>query len=171
MISRRLGHAGVTAVAVIGALAVGTPADAGTTPRCTTGVLSLSHTRHDIGAGNGVEDIVFTNTGSRNCVLGGFPGAAYVAKSGKQLGAAADRQGATHGPITLAPGHKVRARLSFINNVGAVPHCYHPYQQAQAVGLRVYPPGSTYAMFLRDPHPACRNADVHLLHIEAVRAR
>jgi hypothetical protein len=144
-------------------------ASAAAAPRCTTGVLSLTHTRHDIGAGNGVEDLVFTNTGGGACVLGGFPGVAYVARSGRQLGAAADRDGSTNGAITLAPGERTRARLHFINNVSAVPGCYHPDQQAQAVGLRVYPPGSSYAMFVRDRHPACKRARVHLLRIEAVR--
>ncbi|MDQ1706431.1 MAG: hypothetical protein QOF18_2797 [Frankiaceae bacterium] len=173
MISTRLGKASVAVLAAAGTLAVAIPAGADpatAASRCTTSVLSISHTRHDVGAGNGAEDIVFTNIGSKSCVLGGFPGAAYVAKSGKQLGAAADREGSTNGPITIAPGHKARARLTFINNVGAVPRCYHPYQQAQAAGERVYPPGSTSAMFLRDRHPACKNPKVHLLHIEAVRA-
>lgn len=157
-------------IALAGGLVTVTAANAGT-PRCTTSVLALSHTRHDIGAGNGVEDIVFTNRGSATCVLGGFPGVAYVAKSGKQLGAAADRAGSSHGAIVLPPGGRARARLGFINNVSAVPGCYHPYQQAPAVGLRVYPPGSTLAMFLRDPHPGCKSGKVHLLHIYAVRSR
>src|SRR3954462_10916309 len=79
------------------------PALAGSAaPRCTTGVLSLSHTRHDVGAGNGVEDLVFTNTGEQSCSLGGFPGVAYVGRSGRQLGSAADREGDSNGTITLA---------------------------------------------------------------------
>jgi hypothetical protein len=132
-------------------------------------MLSLSHTRQHIGAGNGFEQLVFTNTGAQSCEIGGFPGAAYVAKSAKQLSAAADRTGSSYGPVVLAPGGKARARLDFINNVSAVPGCYHQRQQAEAVGLRVYPPGSTLAMFVRDRHPACKRSTVHLLHIHAVR--
>jgi hypothetical protein len=165
----RLGAGAVAALAIAGLAGPSTVASAAGPPRCTTGVLSLTHTRHDVGAGNGGERLVFTNTGSQSCVLGGFPGAAYVAKSGKQLGAAADRTGSTFGPVVLAPGGTARARLDFINNVSAVPGCYHPAQQAHAVGLRIYPPGSTLAMFVRDPHPACKRSSVHLLHIHAVR--
>ncbi|MDQ1696657.1 MAG: hypothetical protein QOJ03_2010 [Frankiaceae bacterium] len=171
MTTNRIGRVGIAALVAAGTFAVAAPADAGSTvSRCTTGVLALSHTRQDIGAGNGVEFIVFTNKGAKTCELTGFPGVAYVAKSGAQLGAAADREGASHGQILIAPGHKARARFEFINNVGAVPGCYHHRQQAQAVGLRVYPPGSASAMFVRDPHPACRSMSVHLLHIRSVRA-
>lgn len=159
----------VTAVATASA-AVPSPAlGASSTPRCTTSVLSLTHTRHDVGAGNGVERLVFTNTGTKPCSLQGFPGVAYVAKSGAQLGAAADREGSSYGAVVLQPNAKASARLHFINNVSAVPHCYHPDQQRAAVGVRVYPPNSTLAMYVRDPHPACKSPKVHLLHIEAVR--
>lgn len=169
MIWTRAGAAVMTALV---AAALGSPSTVATAagpPRCTTSDLSLTHTRHDVGAGNGGERLVFTNTGSQSCVLGGFPGAAYVASSGRQLGAAADRSGSSFGPVVLAPGGTARARLDFINNVSAVPGCYHRRQQAEAVGLRVYPPGSTLAMFVRDPHPACKRSTVHLLHIHAVR--
>ena len=166
----RLGAIAVIAMTAVTSVdVVVSSASAAAAPRCTTGVLSLAHTRHDVGAGNGVEKLVFTNTGTGACVLGGFPGVAYVARSGRQLGAAADREGSTHGAITLAPGERARARMHFINNVSAVPGCYHPDQQAQAVGLRVYPPGSSSAMFVHDRHPACKRARVHLLHIEVVR--
>jgi hypothetical protein len=171
MTRTRIGRAGAAVLATVGVLSVAVPAGADSpTPRCTTGVLSLSHTRHDIGAGNGVEQIVFTNTGSASCELTGFPGVAYVAKSGTQLGAAADREGSSHGAVVLAPGHQARARLEFINNVSAVRGCYHEAQWAHAVGLRVYPPGSASAMFLRDPHPACKSQKVHLLRVRSVRA-
>lgn len=166
----RLAVTGLVTSAAAASAVVPVPALAGSSaPRCTTSVLSLSHTRHDIGAGNGVEWIVFTNTGSQACTLNGFPGVSYVAKSGRQLGAAADREGSSYGAVVVAAGAKARARLHFINNVSAVPHCYHPDQQREAAGLRVYPPNATRAVFVRDPHPACRNPDVHLLHIEAVR--
>ena len=165
----RLGAGVAVAVSIAGLVGPSTVATAAGPPRCTTGVLSLTHTRHDVGAGNGAERLVFTNTGTQSCVLGGFPGAAYVARSGKQLGAAADRTGSSYGTVVLEPGGKARARLDFINNVSAVPGCYHQRQQAEAVGLRVYPPGSTYAMFVRDRHPACKRSTVHLLHIHAVR--
>src|SRR4051794_31950553 len=107
------------ALAVLGATALtattaATSVASSSVPRCTTGVLSLSHTRHDVGAGNGVEDLVFTNTGEQSCSLGGFPGVAYVGRSGRQLGAAADREGDSNGTITLAPGETTRAGLHFI---------------------------------------------------------
>src|SRR4051812_48365648 len=156
MLTSRVGTAAAVANATGAVLATAVPAGAGNSlPRCTTRVLAASHTRHDIGAGNGAEDIVFTNTGRAACALQGFPGVSYVAKSARQLGAAADRQGSSYGRIRIAPGGHARARLFFVNNVSAVPGCYHPAQQATAAGLRVYPPGSTLAMYVPDRHPAC----------------
>jgi hypothetical protein len=159
----------VGSLATPAALVLAPAVNAGTVPRCATSELSLSHTRHDVGAGNGVEWLVFTNTGSKTCALQGFPGVSYVARSGRQLGAAADREGSSYAAVVLRPTEGAHARLHFINNVSAVPHCYHAGQQHEAVGLRVYPPDSTLAMYVRDPHPACNSLKVHLLHIEAVR--
>ncbi|MBV9293123.1 MAG: DUF4232 domain-containing protein, partial [Frankiales bacterium] len=80
----------------------------------------------------------------------------------------ADRSGKSNGRITIAPGGAARAKVHYINNVSAVPGCYHPAQQAHAVGFRVYPPGSKSAMFLPDPHPACKSSTVHLIDVSAV---
>jgi hypothetical protein len=164
--------AAATLLAGVGmALTTAAPAGAGPTAahRCTTADLALHHTRHDLGAGQGYERIVFRNTSSSACYLSGFPGLSYVDKHGHQLGAPADRTGSSNGRITIAPGGAARAKVHFINNVSAVPGCYHQHQQAHAVGFRVYPPGSTLAMFLRDPHPACKSSKVHLVDTSAVR--
>lgn len=136
------------------------------TARCTVSDLSLGHTRHDLGAGQGYEKLVFTNRSGHTCRLSGFPGVSYVDSQGHQLTQPADRDGTAH-TATLAPGASAKALLHWINNVGAVPACQGNY--TTAAGLRVYPPGSSTAMYLRDPHPACRNRSAHLLDVHSVR--
>ncbi len=171
MISSKAARIAVVAVlaTTAGSFAVdAATAATGSVPRCTTSDLSLSHTRQDIGAGNGVENLVFTNTSSHTCRLDGFPGVAYVGKSGKQIGAAADRMGSAYSAV-LVSGGKAHATLHFINNAGAVPGCDMTTIR-RTVGERVYPPNSTLAMFVRDPHYACTDKHAHLLQTESVRS-
>lgn len=66
------------------------------------------------GAGTLVIDLVFTNSGKRECILGGFPGVSLVNENGNMIGKPAER--ATNYPektLTLNPGDKVYAELSY----------------------------------------------------------
>ncbi|BEP15100.1 DUF4232 domain-containing protein [Acidothermaceae bacterium B102] len=154
--------------AVAGSLAFAAPASAATKlPRCTVGVLTLTHTAADIGAGNGYENLVFTNKGAKACFLVGHPGVSYVKAKGKQVGASATRVGKAH-TVILKPGGKAVAQLHFVNIVDAVLGCDKPSEQRKVLGERVYPPGSTKAMYVKDPHVGCITASAHLLSIGAV---
>lgn len=165
----------VTTTSLAGAAALAfalMPASASATttavPRCSTAVLALRHTRPDHGAGQSYERLLLRNTGSRTCGLSGFPGVSYVAAAGRQVSASADWHG-TARLVVLRPGRSAAALVHAINVVDAVRGCGRPSQQVTALGMRVYPPGSRTALYVADPHPACRSAAVHLLDVGPIR--
>lgn len=155
----------------LGWVAAAAPADAaGATPRCTTVVLALRHTRHEVGAGQSYERLVLRNTGQRTCHLRGFPGVSYVVANGRQVSAAASFTDQRRVTVVLLPGRSAHAVLHAVNLVDAVPNCSRPGEQVQALGLRVYPPGSRLAMYVPDPHPACTSPTAQLLDVGPLRA-
>ncbi|MFJ8533655.1 DUF4232 domain-containing protein [Streptomyces sp. NPDC093591] len=97
------------------------PADSGSTAtgpaasttRCHTSELRAAIGRPSPGAGQRNFPIVLTNTADRTCTLRGYPGAAFVDASGKQLGPDPKRSPDTPTTITLAPGRSAWAGLSF----------------------------------------------------------
>jgi hypothetical protein len=79
-------------------------------------------------------------------VISGFPGVSYVTgDNGRQVGAPAERDGASGPQVTLAPGQVASAALRMTN-----PGMYEPdaCQQTPVRGLRVYPPDDTAALFI-----------------------
>ncbi|TQJ91897.1 uncharacterized protein DUF4232 [Streptomyces sp. SLBN-31] len=89
---------------------------AGASGRCHTSELRASVGRNDPGAGQENFPIVLTNASSRTCTVRGFPGAAFVDASGKQLGPDPKREsGSTPTTVTLAPGRSAWAGLTFSN--------------------------------------------------------
>ncbi|MEU8946779.1 DUF4232 domain-containing protein [Streptomyces sp. NPDC048489] len=94
------------------------PASAGSgasTTRCHTSELRATVGADDPGAGQENFPVVLTNTSHRACTLRGYPGAAFVDASGKQLGP--DPKRAPGSPVTvmLAPGQSAWAGLTFSN--------------------------------------------------------
>ncbi|MFJ9122153.1 DUF4232 domain-containing protein [Streptomyces sp. NPDC102394] len=84
--------------------------------RCHTSELKATVGRNDPGAGQENFPIVLTNTSSHTCTVRGFPGAAFVDASGKQLGPDPKREsGSAPTTVTLAPGHSAWAGLTFSN--------------------------------------------------------
>ena len=149
---------------VVNAGASATPA------RCTTGNLSVRLGATGGAAGSTYEPLVFTNKGSATCTLDGYPGVAFVApQSGKQVGAAASRN-PQHAAslVTVAPGASASAMLQIAN------HANYPASSCTPTtvsGLRVYPPGSTTAIYVPFAHTqqAC-STKVNQLSVEAVVA-
>lgn len=82
-------------------------------PRCHTSELRASIGRPSPGAGQRNFPIVLTNTADRTCTVRGYPGAAFVDASGKQLGPDPKRSPDTPTTVTLAPGRSAWAGLSF----------------------------------------------------------
>jgi hypothetical protein len=138
------------------------------TARCVTAHLSMRLGTAGHAAGSTYVPIVFTNTGTSSCTLAGYPGVSFVAPgSGDQVGAAAARNShlSPH-TITLAAGGHASAMLQVVN------YQNFPAKDCSAAtvsGLRVYPPGSTAAGYVRfsAKGSAC-STSVEQLTIQAV---
>ncbi|KOU61786.1 hypothetical protein ADK57_26840 [Streptomyces sp. MMG1533] len=83
--------------------------------RCHTSELRASVGRNDPGAGQWNFPVVLTNTSGRTCTVRGYPGAAFLDASGKQLGPDPRRSAGTPVTVTLAPGRSAWAGLTFSN--------------------------------------------------------
>ncbi|MEU6366912.1 DUF4232 domain-containing protein [Streptomyces sp. NPDC046931] len=83
--------------------------------RCHTSELRASVGRNNPGAGQENFPLVLTNRSGRTCTIDGYPGAAFVDASGKQLGPDPKRSSGHPARITLAPGRSAWAGLSFSN--------------------------------------------------------
>ncbi|MGV9562772.1 DUF4232 domain-containing protein [Streptomyces sp. NPDC003480] len=83
--------------------------------RCHTSELRASVGANNPGAGQENFPLVLTNRSGRTCTIDGYPGAAFVDASGKQLGPDPKRRSGSPARITLAPGRSAWAGLSFSN--------------------------------------------------------
>lgn len=91
------------------------PASAASKSRCHTSELRASVGRNDPGAGQENFPIVLTNTSSRTCTVRGYPGAAFLDASGRQLGPDPVRESGSPTTVTLAPGRSAWAGMTFSN--------------------------------------------------------
>lgn len=83
--------------------------------RCHTSELRATVGANDPGAGQENFPVVLTNTSHRTCTLRGYPGAAFVDASGKQLGPDPKRSPGSPGTVALTPGQSAWAGLTFSN--------------------------------------------------------
>ncbi|MEU0438024.1 DUF4232 domain-containing protein [Streptomyces sp. NPDC006290] len=83
--------------------------------RCHTSELRASVGRNDPGAGQENFPVVLTNSSGRTCTVRGYPGAAFVDASGKQLGPDPLRSSGSPTTVVLAPGHSAWSGLTFSN--------------------------------------------------------
>ena len=119
-------------------------------------------------AGTAYQAIVFTNHGSSNCGLRGYPGVTFVAPDhGRQVGSAAWRN--PQHPVTtivIGPDSSASALLGIATYQNYPPKlCLsHPVS-----GLRIYPPGNTAAAYVpfATASAAC-STQVELLNVSAV---
>ena len=114
---------------------------------CATSNLDIKTDNMQGAAGSTVLDVVFTNTGSEECTLKGYPGVSLVTdNNGTQLGASAEREEAADSPaVQLQPGDSATASVS-ITQVGALdPEECRP---KAADGIRVYPPEETHSAYI-----------------------
>jgi hypothetical protein len=86
-----------------------------TSTRCHTSELHASVGRNDPGAGQENFPIVLTNASGRTCTVRGYPGAAFVDASGKQLGPDPRRESGSPTTVTLKPGQSAWAGMTFSN--------------------------------------------------------
>ncbi|MEV6738968.1 DUF4232 domain-containing protein [Streptomyces sp. NPDC051104] len=83
--------------------------------RCHTSALRASVGANNPGAGQENFPLVLTNRSGRTCTIDGYPGAAFVDASGKQLGPDPKRSSGSPTKVTLAPGRSAWAGLTFSN--------------------------------------------------------
>lgn len=136
--------------------------------QCDTGKLSGAIGQGGGGAAGSVEvSIVLTNNGPTECSLQGWPGVSFVGGgNGTQLGAAAqlDRT-KPHPTVVLQPGGTAQAPLKIVQ---ALNYPESSCQPKPADGFRVYPPGSTESLFIKDAGlTACSSDSVSLLTVGA----
>lgn len=152
----------------------GNPAGAGGSAAgpCATTALRAALGPASGAAGSAYVPIRFINTSPARCSLFGYPGVSFVAApSGAQIGNAAARIPSPAGPartVVLAPGAVANSVLQ-IADTGNYPSS--SCQPASAPYLRVYPPGQTAALSVRNASGfgACASRSVTTLHIEPVQ--
>jgi hypothetical protein len=109
---------------------------------CTSSHLSATLGQFQGAAGTEGVPIIFTNTGLSTCTLQGYPGVSLVGANGVQLGSPAVRQGTGPGPLVqLAPNQTTTAQ--YLQPIGGAYNC----TLITAMGLRIYPPNQTGALF------------------------
>jgi len=129
--------------------------------RCPTSQLSVTVGATQGAAGTDVFPLVFTNTGTVNCLLQGFPGVSFEGTSGSQVATAAQREGTLDGPtFSVAPGGSATAVALVLEGAGA--SCTHP---VNVKGFRVYPPNQFSSLFAASHLYICANAPANTLQI------
>lgn len=137
--------------------------------QCTTSELNISTGTQQGAAGSVLIDLNFTNAGSTDCTLYGFPGVSFVGMdNGTQIGAPAVREGDAFPAVTLGPGENTIAalKISRAENYDSDACSLQPVD-----GLRVYPPGETASAYLPlEGFNGCDNDGLELLTIKSVGA-
>lgn len=135
--------------------------------QCTTSELNISTGTQQGAAGSVLIDLNFTNAGSTDCTLHGFPGVSFVGmENGTQIGAPAVREGDSSPAVTLKPGDTTIAalKISRAENYDSDACSLQPVD-----GLRVYPPGETASEYLPvEGFNGCDNDGIELLTIKSV---
>jgi hypothetical protein len=138
-------------------------------PSCPTSQLNVSLGSSQGTAGSVIETIDFTNNGSSECTLYGYPGVSLQGGSpAAQVGAAAARSTTTPPSlVTLAPGAVANAQLQ-VTVAGNYPAS--TCNPEPATSLLVYPPNQTASATVSYSTTGCSSTGVILLHVGAVQA-
>jgi hypothetical protein len=139
--------------------------------QCDTAKLTGTIGKGGGGAAGSVEvTLILTNNGSADCSLQGWPGVSFVGDgNGTQLGKPADFDRSTpHPTVVLKPGGTAQAPLRITQ---ALNYPEADCQPKPADGFRVYPPGSTESLFVKDADvTACTSDSISLLTVGALVA-
>ncbi len=143
-----------------------TPATATTVPAaarlCATSQLAAS-----LGSPNGTAGTIFYNLNLHNmssgtCFVRGYPGVSFVAGTdGHQVGNAAERVVGPTPEVVLAPQRSAVALLAVVDAAHYGTSC----QLTRVLGLRVYPPDQTAALYVASTQQACANTRFTTLRI------
>jgi len=145
------------------------PETAGEDAPCAADALDVTAATGDAGAGSVTVTFTFQNVGGEPCTLEGFPGVSAVGDGdGTQIGEPAQRSDRPYEQVVVASGDTATANLRMVD-VGSGGGPLGDACQAQpADGWRIYPPGSTDAIFVAvDGLTACAG-DVDWITIDPV---
>jgi hypothetical protein len=134
--------------------------------RCATSQLAGSLGSAEGAAGTIYYQLQLRNISAAACVLQGYPGVSFVAGAdGHQVGDPAARVAGSAPSRVLAPGESAGATLAIVDasNFGT------PCDLTNVLGLRVYPPDQTTALFVPHADKACANAQDLTLRIEPLQ--
>jgi hypothetical protein len=133
-------------------------------PKCATSDLRIwVGVPGDGAAGTTAYQLELSNISHRTCTLFGFPGVSAVAPGGNQLGRAAARDHAdVTRLVTLRRGATAHVFLLIVDVAFFSPSACHP---ANAIGLRVYPPGDRTATVVSFPFGACTKKGPNVLTV------
>jgi hypothetical protein len=148
--------------------AAGSPHVAGA-PACTTADLKVALGVSQGTAGSIYQTIDFTNTGTTDCTLFGYPGVSLAGGSPvAQIGAAAARTTTTLSTlVTLAPGAVGNALLQYTE---AGNYSSSTCDPTPVTTLVVYPPNQTASASVPYSTQGCAATGVILLHVGPVQA-
>ncbi len=109
----------------------------GTPAACSTPSLVASVKPIPGGGGHEYYLIVLRNTGTRACIIVGFPGVSFLSGSHQEIGRAAIRSGPTGAPIRLQPNQSASAELI------TVPNLCNGGQVPKSTYVQIFPPNQT----------------------------
>jgi hypothetical protein len=137
-------------------------------PSCATSDLTVTLGGSQGAAGSIYQTIDFTNSGSSECTLYGYPGVSLQGGTpAAQIGAAAARSTTTPASlVTLAPGAVANAVVQ-VTVAGNYPTA--TCDPAPASSLLVYPPNQTVSVSVGYTTTGCSSTSVILLHVSAVQ--
>jgi hypothetical protein len=133
---------------------------------CTTSQLTAGLGGEDGTAGTIYYQLTLRNSSSTACYVSGYPGVSFVAGTdGHQVGAAANRVAGPTPTVVLGPAQAAASTLGIVDS-GAYPSAC---QQTAVLGLRVYPPNRTAALFVAHTDKGCANPTYVTLRIQPLR--
>lgn len=177
--ARRSGAAAIGAIALgasgaaalIAVLASG-PANAApraaSLPRCSSsGLVVWLDTQGNGAAGSVYYQLELTNLSGHSCTLHGYAGVSAVTLGGRQLGSPASRETGKSAATVTLPNR--RSAIATLRIVQAGNFSRSTCRQAEAAGLRVYPPGERAAKLIPFPFEACSRSGPTYLSIGPAR--
>jgi hypothetical protein len=136
-------------------------------PPATPGRCSSSQLAASLGSSNGAAGTIYyqlelRNTSAAACVVQGYPGVSFVAGAdGHQVGDPATRVAGSAPSRVLTPGESAGATLAIVDASNFGTSC----DLTNVLGLRVYPPDQTAALFVPHADMACANTQDPTLRI------
>jgi hypothetical protein len=137
----------------------------GTSSSCATSSLRVSLGPANGAAGTAFYPLNFVNTGKLGCTLRGYPGVSAVTSSGQQIGSPASQISSSYKTITLLAGKSASAPVGIVETGNFDPSQCAP---VTAAGLKVFPPGQSKAVTIKQSFSACSSTTVISLTISPV---